>query len=98
MICPTCDGAKVGQGIACGPAGSRVGMIMCSTCRGMGEISEERAGWIERGTKLRWFRTARGLSLREAAKRFGVYPAVWSDAEHGKIDPTPVLDVVRFAC
>lgn len=91
MICPRCQGAAEVAGIACGPGGSMVGVLPCSMCEGAGVITEEHAQWIETGERLKAWRQSLDLSLREAARSFDTPAVDWSNAEHGKTDPRPLI-------
>jgi hypothetical protein len=95
QTCDECDGAGQVRGsrIACGPGCSVTvnGLLVCSACRGTGQVN---AAWRAKGRALRAARQARDLGLRECAQRLQVSAPVMSDAEHGRIDPTALLEKV----
>lgn len=79
------------HGIGCGPDGCRPMAISCRGCGGTGWITPKMMQWRVDGVLVRQARLARDLSLREAAKLLGMPASDYSDAEHGRIDPEPVL-------
>ena len=87
LTCPTCRGVRTVGGVGCGPGGCRPLLLKCSTCRGTGTITAERADWINAGERLRADRLTRDFSLREEATRLGVRASVLSDYEHGHLNP-----------
>ena len=91
VTCPDCSGVHSVGGIGCGPDGCRPMLIKCQTCRGMGRITLGQQLWIVDGQRLRELRLAGDRSLREQAKVLDVSPAVLSDAEHGRCDPSPYI-------
>jgi DNA-binding XRE family transcriptional regulator len=89
--CSSCDGTGKATALLC-PAGE-VREVKCFTCGGSGVLSDERLWWMHNGKALRELRQAHGLGQMEAAKRFGVPVHLWSNAEHGRIDPAPYLEM-----
>lgn len=85
--CPSCRGAKKVGGIGCGPGGCKPLVLDCSTCGGVGQITEERVEWMATGKRLREERLARDLGLRAEAERLGIKPSMLSDYEHGRLNP-----------
>jgi len=92
-VCPTCRGAKVLKGFGC--PGFKPITLPCYDCDGTGEVSDERAIWRRDGEGLRKFRQVRDLSLHEAAAWLGCPAREWSDAEHGKVDPSDLSGRVQ---
>lgn len=90
MICPDCKGEKrVFAHVNRGDGGSSgFEWINCLRCKGAGEVPDEQAVWMLEGVKLRTERMARGLSLREEAKRLGISPVELSAIERGMRAPT----------
>lgn len=88
ITCPSCKGKGSGWGFMCGPSGDRVGEIPCSRCKRTGEITEEHAQRIEVGNLMHHERIARGVTLREEAKRLGANFGEWSRIEYGSIPET----------
>jgi hypothetical protein len=90
--CPDCNGVGryIAQGFACG-AKSQAGAIevKCSQCCGSGVVDPT---WRALGLVLKAKRIAADVSLREDAQARGVRAVDLSDAEHGRIDPTPYLN------
>ncbi len=79
--CPHCEGRKDRTLVICG-VGPRASI--CNFCEGKGEVTPEKAiAWID-GQALMDDRQARGLSLREEAKRLGITPRELSDREWGR--------------
>lgn len=92
-VCPTCNGEKVLHGYGC--PGFKPITMECYDCKGTGEVDDVQKVWREHGETLRKFRQARDLSLREAAAWAEVKPSHWSDAEHGRLDPGPLIGRVQ---
>ncbi len=86
MTCPDCDGR--GSGIACVDCADRsksgVREIPCPRCAGTGQLTAEQMAAYEAGRKLRNDRVARGVSLREEARRLGITATELSDRENGR--------------
>lgn len=89
MKCPRCNGEGKERGFGC--PGFKPIEINCLDCGGSGEIDAERLRWQEEGEKLRENRKARGITLREEAKRRGLSAVDLSDMEWGRKEP--VFDV-----
>jgi len=84
VVCPSCEGAKAGFGVACGPKGCRPARFTCDFCKGEGEVTAAAAERWRRGSELRAARRNRGLTLFEEAAILGVDPVVLNDIEHGR--------------
>jgi hypothetical protein len=93
--CRQCDGH--GQFLAfVTRKGGHCGMehVPCSPCGGSGKLSAEDVTRIEEGRRRRDDRVARGLSLREEARRLGISAVQLSDLERGRrvgtgLEPSP---------
>lgn len=85
MVCPACDGRKEVM-VHCnrGDQPHTWEMMLCRTCYGKGEITEEHSRRIEEGEKLRADRLARNLSLIQEAARLGITPMTLSRIENGR--------------
>ena len=87
MKCPGCNGKRTVFGhMNTGPDSSKHkwGDMLCMTCRGSGEITQDHADRIEAGQKLYRKRLNSGETLGEAAARQGMTPAQLSAIEHGR--------------
>ena len=85
MRCANCDGTgKVFGFLKYRDNGCTAGQLPCSQCRGSGELSDEQRSRIEDGRRRRDDRVARGLNLRDEARRLGITPAELSDIEWGR--------------
>lgn len=86
LTCPTCDGTG-----KTGPVHINRGeqphewreSMPCLTCAGNKTIHNDKAIAMEFGRAARNKRVARGESLREASKRYGMSPAELSGLERG---------------
>jgi DNA-binding XRE family transcriptional regulator len=88
---------NVSATVLCGPGRCSVltGLDCCGTCKGTGSVSEEMPRWQEEGRRIKRIREYHDLSQRELAGRLGVKPIEVNEAEHGRIDPTSVLEKAR---
>jgi len=96
--CQECEGRGVVSGfrIECRMGARFVPFTeKCSSCDGAGEITDLREAWIRQGEQLRASRLARDMSLREFARCLGVKPSALSNAERGRVDPTPMRATLR---
>ena len=89
MICPGCKGEKKVFVFADGHHEDGTpfhnnGYRDCFTCTGSGEITDEHAGRIAAGRKMRDERVAQRISLMDAAKTRGMSPAELSAIEMGR--------------
>lgn len=86
--CPYCNGQGGSTGIGCGPGGCKLISLVCGMCEG-GKVQAAQLPTmleaIKRGQARRDDRVARGLSLREEAKRLGVTVLRLSDEERGRV-------------
>lgn len=92
VTCPNCLGkgytfAHV-RGIRDGKTFSEFRDLVCSTCFGDKVITADHQARITKGERRREDRKARGLSLREEAKRLGISPVELSDIENGRVPET----------
>lgn len=93
-ICPECKGTKVMHGMGC--PGWKPITFPCITCKATGSVPQAMLdAWIPAGNAMREDRRARGLSLREEAKRRNMDPSRLSDMEFGKVAPIPDPTVKR---
>lgn len=96
MICPDCKGQKeVTAHINYGPdgrGGCRGGwkVVPCMRCKGVGEVADEQAAWIEEGKRIRELRV-RGpegyRNLIEQARIVGIDFVTLSKMECGLVKP-----------
>lgn len=92
--CPDCHGDRETHGLGCRPAGCKLVTMPCRTCSGTGWINPLTMEWRTVGARLREIRMGHRLSLREASKRLGIRASDYSDAEHGRVDPGPLIPLV----
>lgn len=88
--CPTCDskGELIASGIRYGEgsSGPYSQMAPCPDCLGKKTLTAEQLKWKERGKNIREWRRAKGLTLIQAANRFGLRVTELSGIESGRID------------
>lgn len=82
--CPSCNGAKGHGGISC--PGFKTFWMECDLCQGTGAITAKKLKRYEAGKEKQKDRRARGLTLREEAKRLGISPTELSKIERGLVD------------
>src|SRR5260370_30094323 len=82
VVCPDCQGAKAGFGIACGDRGCRPIERACDFCGGEGRVSPEANERWQKGRAARDARVKQRLSLFEKAAGLGLPPAVVHDNRH----------------
>lgn len=106
MKCPNCDdGQRVLIPVCVRMTGDRAGLTedefqaicdsisTCNACGGTGEITEEKAVWIELGRAMRHRRVRMGVGLGRAAIKLRILPSVLCSMENGMIKPDPsILD------
>lgn len=85
MTCPACHGSRVTRVVACSTTGCREHDEVCRTCEGTGEMPADLAAQLQEGERRRQDRIARGLSLREEARRLEISATDLSDMEHGRM-------------
>ena len=95
--CPRCSGdgggmAHINRGLDISTHSFE--WVECRTCEGLGAIDRERAAMIEEGQKWRNARVARGETLLEMSRRFGMSPADISAIEVGRA-PSAAYDDFR---
>lgn len=61
--------------------------LKCGTCHGRGALTPEEHQRVEAGVALREERVARGLTLRQEARRLGIDPIELSMREWGRQAP-----------
>lgn len=90
IVCPLCKGEKrlhahinYGFNEATGTGDDAWGDVICITCDGNGEITQDHARRIAHGEVLRAERVARGETLYHAAQRLGITPTQLSAIESG---------------
>ena len=84
VVCPDCQGAKEGFGIACRDRGCRPIERACDFCGGEGRVSPEANERWQKGRAARDARVKQRLSLFETAAVLGIAPEVLNDIEHGR--------------
>ena len=89
MTCPHCDGRGFTIGFGC--PGFRRMKLDCRSCSESGQVDQAFMDRHAAGETLREARLRKDLTLREAAKKYGVKASELSDAERGRIDPAPLL-------
>jgi hypothetical protein len=95
VTCPDCAGRghhTVHQyGVFDGRTGGRWIEEECLLCAGFGTVAASlaalRTARLAEGERLQADRKARGLSLRDEARRLGITPMELSDREHGRATP-----------
>jgi hypothetical protein len=91
--CPDCKGrGKIAAFIDTADGGWFDDSLTCSRCKGLGAVSPEQETWTHIGGTHRTWRVAQFESYAECAKRLGVSPAELSNMEHGRADPTILID------
>jgi DNA-binding XRE family transcriptional regulator len=99
VTCPDChgDGVITGMRIACGPVHCEPGMFeeTCRACAGTGSITDAIVRYRHLAAELREIRERHDLSQREMAAVLGMRPIDLNQAEHGRVDPTSVLEKAR---
>lgn len=86
--CPNCKGEGVIRGFGC--PGFRPVEIPCLVCKGEKVVGQEVLEWRRVGEEMRQERIARGVTLREEAKRRGMSAVDLSGMEHGAVKPVRV--------
>src|SRR5712692_9452184 len=76
VVCPDCQGAKAGFGIACSDRGCRPIERACDFCGGEGRVSPEANERWQKGRAARDARVKQRLSLFEKAAVLGIAPEV----------------------
>jgi len=66
--------------------------IDCEACAGAGELDMELA-WLGYGEEMRKWRLDKGLTLREASRRYELDPSNLSKMERGLIKPRCYYEV-----
>lgn len=98
MTCVHCQGSgrQRMQGFVCGGV-SAAGVfdIRCPECRGTGELPDLTPRWRELGREIFEIRNGHDESGRDFARHLGVTPGQLNQAEHGRIDPTDLLEAAR---
>lgn len=91
--CPKCKDGKVFAFVntGCDYTKHYSEVMVCSTCGGSGEISEEKMRLIEDGQKARRARVARMMTLGDLADELGLKTSTISALESGR----EVADHVR---
>lgn len=84
MKCPACRGKGRIEALACSTGACRDYDMECSACKGTGETPEERVRILAEAERRRLDRIARGVSLREEARRLDVSATDLSNMEHGR--------------
>jgi hypothetical protein len=87
VTCPVCHGAK--RSLCFVNRGEDISthtqeMLDCLFCRGWGTVSKPELKRWQQGRTLRDARVARGESLMQCAKRFGMSSAELSAVENGR--------------
>lgn len=88
--CPSCHGEKTVMAFVdyAGRPGE-VRMVNCPTCEGEGTITQEQARWRDMGKRIREQRRKQRLTLQQRAAQLRIGLVKLSQAESGKIDPSP---------
>lgn len=104
MKCPDCNGTRemFGHFHTADPTTHGFRMGPCFGCSvdgsSTGEVDDLTPVWREQGQRLRQWRVANAMGLRQAATRFGVSAAVLSGWEMGwRPMPPDVITVVGGA-
>lgn len=83
MKCPQCEGRGWFDAFVMRAGGCGLESLDCPACRGKGEVSQAVADRLEEGRRRREDRIARGLSVREEAKRLGITAVRLGEIERG---------------
>lgn len=95
MLCPDCKGS--GKSVAShvsyadGTHGYNVEMT-CLRCKGQRTVSDDMAAWMQSGNQCRLRRLETRQNLVELSGVSGLAMVDVSKMEHGKIDPTPLVE------
>ena len=89
-VCPECKGRKGGEAFI--NRGSDISMhscewVMCSLCKGSGDVSEELMRRRAAGQEWESERRKGGESVIETAERLGVSPSAITAVKRGRADP-----------
>lgn len=82
-ICPSCKGRQKQIVLMDGIGISGEHQVICTTCRGFGQISADHAWKIIQGHKIRRYREKSDLGIREAAAIYGIRPKTLATIERG---------------
>jgi len=87
VVCPSCDGNQTTlvHVNTKDPTTHGLRWMACSTCGGVGKVSEDHLRRMGIGRKLREDRRARGLSLMQEAERLGISVVELSNMERGRV-------------
>lgn len=91
--CPECKGRKIVTALVDFADSRKSGatVLLCSGCKGRGKIDLEQQRWQRIGGVHRTWRVAQWEGQRECAIRLGITVRVLVDMEHGRLDPTRLL-------
>lgn len=89
LICPECKGRGESNALVYGRRASGGSFcehraVRCHRCDGVGTLSPEAMRRYADGRSMAEDRRARGLTLREEARRLGISPTELSDREWGR--------------
>ena len=82
-ICPACKGRQKQIVLMDGIGISGEHQVICTTCKGFGQISADHAWRIIQGNKIRRYREKSDLGIREAAAIYGIRAKTLSMIERG---------------
>lgn len=88
MKCPECGGK--GQVVRHGTV-----FLTCPSCHGVGRLTREQVQRTEQSKLLEDLRVSLGWCMADAAEACRVTVLLYNDAEHGRVDPTPYLQVLK---
>ncbi|WP_270820436.1 helix-turn-helix domain-containing protein [Aeromonas sp. Y311-2] len=92
--CPSCHGKGKVDGFANGGPDLSLhyyGSLPCFRCKSTGRVPKAMPDWMAGGRRLRLYRAANNITLRQMAKAMGLTIAEVSAMDNGRSDPTPAL-------
>ena len=105
VICPKCKGTgEVGPAFVDGTDSEtglrfgRIQMVRCGACRGDGEVDDGYPARVKDGARARDRRQAQGITLRAAAKIYGLSVVDLSEYERGCSKPDDARRLKAILC
>lgn len=84
VLCPECNGRKVGMVHLNTTSGGRWENRKCDFCDGLGHVRQHELDRWRECEAVRLDRKARGMTLRAEAARLGISPIEQSRREHAR--------------
>jgi hypothetical protein len=93
VTCPSCKGkGTIAAFVDTATDGWFDPTLQCSRCKGLGAVDRQQEEWVRVGGTHRTWRVAQFESIKECADRLGISSAELSGMEHGRADPTALID------